>query len=1320
MKTPHSLRLSQQIRVVVAALTAVLIVHSSRASDGTWNNAAGGNWSAPGNWAGGNVADGGDGSASTAFFNALDLTADITITLDSARTNGNLVFADTDASTTANWILSGNNIRMSGSNPTITVTNMGSGRATISSILVGTNGFAPNGLKVIGNSRLDLTGANAFTNLTIDGATVGMSVVQSPGVNVTNNVITLTNGGAILITVNQTWLQTIRNRGSNAFLRLPGVAGGGNWNGMFTGDGTLYVNLAGVQMTFGGGNAWNSNLFANFTGTLVLDGGGNFRFDENNAATTTFGSRFATFDLGQTNNTMNERGANGIAVHTTYIGALKGGPATAMACNGTGGTTNTFQIGDANLDTTFFGRINNGTPTAVTKSGTGTLTLAGTNAYTGITTVQNGRLVLATTGSISNSPVIKVVSPGIFDVTAYGIWTNNLNQSFQGDGTVTGAVSMASGTISPGNAPNNTATVTFASGLILAGGVTVIHDVVSPTAVDSVLVNGDLDLSGANTVQLVPTLANVIVTNGTYVLYQWTGNLIGDVSSLTLSYPAQLGSLTLSTNVSKQIVLTVAGASLVNLTWRGDQGSDWSAANNWRDTNGSPVSWSDARVALLDNSSVTKSVNLSAAVAPARTVVDSTSDYLLASTGGRITGAGLMVKSGSGRLTLTTLNDYTGTTTINSNATLQIGDGSSPGSIGTGALFNDGTFIVNRPDGLLYGSVISGAGSVIQNGPGQLTITGDQAYTGGTSVTNGATLQLGDGTINGSLQGMVTLSNTATLTYLNNANSVIVNNSLSGAGSVTYQFPANRTFTYGATVTNTAFTGPLLVKQFTRVEVPSIAASPSGPITVEDGGSVYFHAGAFTNAQSITLTGQGPGTGVDQPRGFGALRLNNGWAGPINMSGNTTIGASSGTGTVLGNISDGSNNFTLEYFGGTIQVGPATGVNTYGTTRISEGLTGGAPGVSGNTIVIALNSNAFSTGPIEMSGQATLRLNGNDIAVANLIDSSIPLNAVSNFAPVIQNASTTTAASLTVGADGNSQFFAGVFSDGGTQPLGLRKVGAGILTLTGDHTSTGPVTVSGGTLALAAASGNYANGQPVVGSGSFSNAATLTVDSSAVLDVNGRSDLTLTLNNGQTLKGNGTVNGNVVALAGATVAPGNSVGTLTVQGNITLGGTLLMELNRTNTPSTSDHLTASGTITYGGTLVITNIGPELAVNDTFQVFPAGVSGFGSVNIATHDANNKVYTWQNDIGTLGSVKVLSVTNGVNTTPGPITVTQGTGVLNLAWSADRTGWTLQTNGVGLAATNAWFEYPAGSGSRNTNQVTLAIDPSKTNVFFRLIYP
>ena len=102
-----------------------------------------------------------------------------------------------------------------------------------------------------------------------------------------------------------------------------------------------------------------------------------------------------------------------------------------------------------------------------------------------------------------------------------------------------------------------------------------------------------------------------------------------------------------------------------------------------------------------------------------------------------------MIKIGSGELTLAGLNSYAGSTTITA-GTLQIGNGGSSGSPGSGPITNNAALLFNRNDnGLVIANSISGSGSLTQIGAGTVTLSGSNPYTGGTFLTAG-TLALGN------------------------------------------------------------------------------------------------------------------------------------------------------------------------------------------------------------------------------------------------------------------------------------------------------------------------------------------------------------------------------------------------------------------------------------------------------------------------------------------------------------------------------------------------------------------------------------------------
>ncbi len=105
-------------------------------------------------------------------------------------------------------------------------------------------------------------------------------------------------------------------------------------------------------------------------------------------------------------------------------------------------------------------------------------------------------------------------------------------------------------------------------------------------------------------------------------------------------------------------------------------------------------------------------------------------------------------KLGPNTLTLTGTNTYTGGTTIAA-GTLEIGTGGSTGSIidcsGTTITDNGNlTFELSTPT--TCAAMITGSGSVTQNGSGTLTLTNaGNDYSGGTTISAGALAVSGDG-----------------------------------------------------------------------------------------------------------------------------------------------------------------------------------------------------------------------------------------------------------------------------------------------------------------------------------------------------------------------------------------------------------------------------------------------------------------------------------------------------------------------------------------------------------------------------------------------
>src|SRR6185436_2823259 len=129
------------------------------------------------------------------------------------------------------------------------------------------------------------------------------------------------------------------------------------------------------------------------------------------------------------------------------------------------------------------------------------------------------------------------------------------------------------------------------------------------------------------------------------------------------------------------------------------------------------------------------------------------------------TGAGFLTKSGTGTLTIANdgVNDFTGPIAIGSGGTLQVGNGGTSGSIGTGAITNDGVLVINRSDG-----------AVLTN-----TITGPGAF-----QINAGSVAIGAGTTSGSLgSGNITVAANATLA-INKSDLVTLPQIIAGSGNL--------------------------------------------------------------------------------------------------------------------------------------------------------------------------------------------------------------------------------------------------------------------------------------------------------------------------------------------------------------------------------------------------------------------------------------------------------------------------------------------------------------------------------------------------------
>lgn len=250
--------------------------------------------------------------------------------------------------------------------------------------------------------------------------------------------------------------------------------------------------------------------------------------------------------------------------------------------------------------------------------------------------------------------------------------------------------------------------------------------------------------------------------------------------------------------------------------------------------------------------------------------------------------------------------------------------------------------------------------------------------------------------------------------------------------------------------------------------------------------------------------------------------------------------------------------------------------------------------------------------------------------------------------------------------------FSGVISDGGLA-CGLIKTGNGVLALNNTETYTGPTTVSAGTLQV--------NGQLSTGA--------------------------VTVATNSTLAGTGTILGPVSVAVGGAVAPGASgIGTLTLNNGLALAGNLRIEVNNAGSP-TSDQVVVSGTLTNSGTgqVTVSNLGGALAPGNSFTLFNKQLLNGNALTVSGAGA-----IWTNKLAIDGTIAVeqLIATTGTN-----LTLSVSGTNLTLSWPPNYLTWTLQSNAVSVVSTN-WYAVP---NSSNVTSMQFPINPSKTNVFYRL---
>lgn len=765
---------------------------------------------------------------------------------------------------------------------------------------------------------------------------------------------------------------------------------------------------------------------------------------------------------------------------------------------------------------------------------------------------------------------------------------------------------------------------------------------------------------------------NVTILNGIFAAtdYPLVKAVGGTVTAGTLGTVTMPGGAAASlTSDSTTIYLHVTTATPLTYYWGVGTGTWDTSTANWNTAaDGTTVaSYANGFPAIFnDTSSGTApfTVTLNSTVTPTSVTVNNpTKNYTISGSGAIAGGIGL-TKSGAGTLTLSTANSYSGATTV-SGGTLSVGSdgnlGTAPGSATAGSLVLNGaalsasagfTLAANR--GLALGPTSgSGSGTIDVVASQTLAYAGIAANNGGTgslAKTGAGTLALSGGNTYG---GATTVSN-GTLA-ISGGGAIPDGSTVSLSSGATFQVNASETIAGLNTVSGSTLNAASGTLTFTT---GSILGNLTGAGTLLRNGTTDTAGGQFTNANALNFTGT------------------------LQLRGSTPSSSPS-------SMQGATGRFWLHDPNGSQAVSTAFALDTGASGTDAQDLVYGDWDATSGNRKLTLSS---------LTGYGTFRVDAGNPGTRNVIVDQSGGDTTFNGMLLSHTSGSGQVRSLSFEKKGSSSLtMAGIIgketaASGAANADVAITVSAGTLVLAANNTLTGPVTVNGGTLTLGA-------------SGSIANSPTITVASGAMFDVSAVSG-GYALAASQTLKGNGTVTG--AATINGTVAPGLSIGTLTFSTAPTLSGTLLMELDRTNS-QTADKIVGLGTL--GGTLTATNIGQSLVVGDTFDLFDGTLAGsfstltlpFGTVHWITSDlAAGGTITFTNNNPLAHNIIVGVVYGGTVTLP-------VIGGKNGATDAEGDAVTLTSVGTASSGTASFsgsnVTYVA-SGSTGTNTFTYTV--------------
>jgi autotransporter-associated beta strand protein len=910
----------------------------------------------------------------------------------------------------------------------------------------------------------------------------------------------------------------------------------------------------------------------------------------------------------------------------------------------------------------------------LTTQGTGTVILSGNNTYGGITTIQSGSTLQI--NAANSLPTNNVVDNGILNFNIPGTFT------FPGLITGSGFVNqISSGTLILSNAGNN-----FTGGTTISNGGTATftpNNFFGAATSTLTLNNGTLD---------VP-LGTASFSSQHPIVLQGPGTLDVEDAATTVT---MLG------NISGAGSFTLTGLGNVVFSGNSTYTGTTTISNNSLQINNATSFPLNSNVvnsgAFIFNNSGTASV------------------------GGQISGAGNLTMQGSGILSLSGFNTYSGATTILS-GTLQI---NAFNSLSTSTAVTNSSLLSFTNTGLAtVPSLISGTGSVAINSSGKVALTNNaNSYQGGTSVLNNGTLQITNDGALGMAGTSVTLNRgtfdvpTGTLA-LTTARPFV----LAGPGIFSVDDPSGVLTLQGNITGPGSFAkqgvGTLVLQGVNTylgtttinqgiLQINTTGSLPSANNIYDNGSLVFGHTGV------LTLSGIVSGTGSITLNTNGTLALTNtgnSLSGGFNISNVGTLQITSGF--QVGNSTISLNNATLDIPSGSSQVIVTTPLALAGSGTVS---------VDGAAGLATLQGAISGPGALTKQGSGTLVLSGSNVyGGATTISAgtlqiasqgSLPAASdVTDNGSLVFNTASTIAVPNNIGGSGS-----------------LTAQGGGIVQLSGTNSYGGATIISFGTLQINTATslppaspitdnGTLAFNIPgsFLFSGNVSGSGGLTQLSSGVLSLNGVN----------TYLGTTTISSGTLQINAATSLPStssivdngnlnfNHSGTLTLGGvvsgtggvNLISGATLVLA-NTSNSYSGGTGISNNGIIQITNSGQLGNIYASLSLNSGTLDFPVGTTSvllkapiqLAGPGIVSVDDPLGVITLQGTISGPGGLTKQGpgtvILTGINNYGGVTTISAGTLQIN-AFSALPTASGVIDNGL-LVFNHAGFANFSGNVS------------------------